>query len=331
MAYNLFLDSFDTDGSTGRWTVIQNSFPGLFTLVVPSSGNGRRSSSSLRMTGGINTGSMTVRTPYFTASTHAAAGAALKTTTSTSIAIVFQYQGSNSLIVTVQANGFIQYRINNGATTNTSKYVAANSWVYLEAGVIVGESGSFVIKANGEEITNVSSVNTKPGGTQVNIDSIALFHVNQISDADDFYVAYGDEVKFLGDVRVDALDLAGNATPQDWTPDTGNAWERLNATAGYITGTTLGDESRFEMADYTAVTTAIYGIQVSASARKTDAGSRSFAIEVKSDSTTSVSSAIALGDTTTEYRYTLLTDPDTATAWTDGGIDALQVGVKVAD
>lgn len=163
------------------------------------------------------------------------------------------------------------------------------------------------------------------------MDNVEYYNNYTTTDYDDFYLTYGNELKWLGDIRVDALALAGNSTPQDWVPDSGNAWERLNTTAGYITGTTLNQESRFTLADYTPVTTAIHGIQVCVAARKTDAGARSMAVAVKSGSTVAMGPTLSLGDSTAEYRQVLLTDPDTAAAWTDTGLDALELGVKVMD
>lgn len=326
MAYELFCDSFETSLSAGRWVVKESPNS---SLTIPSSGNGRRGGASMRHV--TNSGYMYVRTQFLTPSSHVACGIALRSNANVS-QIRFMNQNSASVTVIINLSGLLQYRVNNGAITSTTKTIPGGAWNYLEVGAVIAASGSFTIKVNGEVIANVTGVDTRAGGSLTTVDNVELYNNYTTTDYDDFYVTYGNELKWLGDIRVDALALTANSTPQDWTPDTGNAWERLNnASAGTITGTTLNQESRFALADYTPATTAIHGMQVSAYGRKTDAGSRSMAIEVKSGSTVAVGPTIALGDTTTEYRQVWLTDPNTAAAWTDGGLDALELGVKVMD
>jgi len=332
MAYKLFIDSFDTNVSAGRWifyTGINN------TLTIPSANNGRHGSASARITGtsGFFSG---YRSQYVTPSTHVVIGAAVRRNNpgaSAFLGLLSTAMGGAD--VRVSSNGFLEYYLGSGAVVTTTFPVAHGAWYHVQIGVVIGASGSLEIRVNGSTVVSVSGVNTRPGGSASTCNAAQLYMgaggSSDSADFDDLYFAYGDELKWLGDIRVDALALSSNSTPQDWTPDTGNAWERLNATAGYITGTTLDDESLFALADYTPQTTAIHGVQVCAYARKTDSGSRSMAIEAKSGSTVAVGSTIALGDNTTEYRQVWLTDPNTAAAWTDGGLDALQIGVKVMD
>jgi len=336
MAYELWCDSFDTSSSlTPRWsieTVIGDT-------PVISAANGRRSTSALAASC-VTSGVSQIRAQSYASSTHVVAGFAIRAFEIAKGRCYFRFaKGTTNLVsVDVASSGNISATIA-GVTYTSTKTLDANVSYHVQIGVVIGDSGSLEVRVNGSSSgwISASAIDTKPG-SDANVDVFRMrFEGGSFSGTkpvfyiDDFTLTYGNELKWLGDVRVDALDLTANATPQDWTPDTGNAWERLNATAGYITGATLGDESLFELADYGAPTTAIHGVVVNASARKTDAGSRSFNIEAKSDSTTSASIDIALGDAATEYRYTLLNDPNTAAAWTDGGIDALQVGAKVAD
>lgn len=339
MAYKLFCDSFDTWSTTAttnftnsRWTLLQASGVGGNNLQT-SSGNGRRGSASLRLT--TASGGTVNATTAFTASTHVVIGFWHRSPLSTGSTAILLLANTTTLItVTINAAGFITVTL--GSTTYTSTKQLPATSAFIELGVVIGDSGSLEVRVNGSSAgwLALTGADTKPGAdTTVNRARLQVTGASSITvDFDDLYITYGDELRWLGDIRVDALALTADSTPQDWTPDTGNAWERLNNTsAGYITGTTLDDESLFDLADYTPATTAIHGVQVSAYARKTDAGSRSMAIEVKSDTTTDVGDTFGLGDTTTEYRQVWLTDPDTASAWTDGGLDALEIGVKVMD
>lgn len=330
MAYELFLDSFDTDASAGRWALALDLYA---SIAVPSTGNGRHGSSSARIGAYFPGGYGGYRAPYFTASTHITAGVAFRTNGNVVAALLFQPNnttGADSVLVSVDSDRLIKWRIGyGGATTSTGVVADASAWYYLECGVVVSSSGALTIKLNGNTIANITGVDTRPLGVAT-INSVGLFSYHPSTDFDDFYVAYGDELKWLGDIRVDALALTANATPQDWTPDTGNAWERLNADAGTITGTDVGDKSLFEIADFTPATSAIHAVQLTAKGRKTDAGSRSMALVIKSDATEDVGPDLALSDSTLTYTRTFETDPDTSGAWTDAALDALQVGVKVS-
>lgn len=335
MAYELFVDSFDTwtTSNTSRWQTLSNS--------IPVASSGRRSSAALRQQiGSTTTATAATSIP---ASTHCVIGFAYNMTRpigTLATYLIYLKSGTTNLItLTVTADNRLSVTLG-GTTYLSTKTYSPGTWVYIEIGAHISDSGSFEVKVNGSSDGWISlgTVDTKPS-TETTITSIhlvastaGLASTSITAYIDDLYITYGNELKWLGDIRVDALALTADSTPQDWTSDTGNAWDRLNNTsAGYITGTTLDDESLFALADYTPATTAIHGAQVCAYARKTDAGSRSMAIEAKSDTTTDVGDTIALGDTTTEYRQVWLTDPDTAAAWTDGGLDALEIGVKVMD
>ena len=334
MAYELFVDSFDTRTfstattlSDDRWVL----FGTAFCAISTSAGAGRHGSSSLRLACSSNAGSY-IQTKTFAAATHLVVGFWRKVTSGLADSYIGLRKGANTLItLNITSTGAVSVVLG-GVTYTASKSLTSNS--YVELGVVIGNSGSLELRVNGSSSgwLALSGVDTQPA-SDTSVDSVIVGATGRTVgtvDHDDLYITYGDELKWLGDIRVDALVLTGDSTPQDWTPDTGNAWERLNNTStGYITGTTLDDESLFTLTDYSAVTTAIHGVQVSAHGRKTDAGSRSMAIEIKSNTTTDVGSTIALSDATTEYRDSWTVDPDTSSAWTDSGLDALELGVKV--
>lgn len=332
MAYELLLESFDTDVSAGRWVLHGgNNNP---AITVPASANGRHGSASARITGLFPNGFASYRSQYVTPSAHIVVGAAVRNNSSANMALLgLLSTTAGGADVRLDSDGFLKYYLGTGSVVSTGYAVAAGTWYHLQLGVVIGSSGSLEIRVNGETVVSVSGVDTRPGGSATTCNAIQIYFFGSGQtvgvDYDDLYMAYGDELKWLGDIRVDALALTANATPQDWTPDTGNAWERLNADAGTITGTDVGDESLFEIADFTPATSAIHAVQLTAKARKTDVGSRFIALVVKSSATESVGPDLALSDSTMTYTSTFETDPDTGGAWTDAALDALQVGVKV--
>jgi hypothetical protein len=329
MAYELFVDSFDTQStpSDARWTYSP-------TYTVIEAAQGRHGSAALRLWPST-TNAAWAKTVELTPSTHWVFGFSVKLSSALYVPLgIYLNNESTALVeVLITTTGRIQTTLA-GTTYTSTKTLAVSSTNYLEIGIVVGDIGSLEVKVNGSSDgwLNLSTVDTKPGAATTGT-NMMLYASNSNPNVpyyfDDLTITYGNELKWLGDVRVDALALTGNATPQDWTPDTGNAWERLNQDAGYIESNTVDDESRFNLADYTGTTTGIKAVVVNASAKKTDAGSRSFAIEVDSGGTVSVGSTRSLGDSTQEYREVYLTDPDTGSAWNDAGVDALIVGVKV--
>jgi hypothetical protein len=329
MAYELFADSFDTQStpSDARWTYSP-------TYTVIEAAQGRHGSAALRLwPSSVN--AAWAKTIELTPSTHFVLGFSLKLpgVLYEAFSVGLNNASTGLAWLSITTTGRITCTLG-GTTYQSAKTLAASSTNYLEIGIVVGDSGSLEVKVNGDSDgwLNLSGVDTKPGaiseGTNMQF-YIAGSNPNAPYYVDDLTLTYGNELKWLGDVRVDALPLTANATPQDWTPDSGNAWERLNADAGYIESDTADDESRFDLADFTGVTSGIKAVIVNASAKKTDAGSRTFAIEVDSGGTVATGSTRSLGDSTQEYREVFLTDPDTGIAWTDSGIDALKVGVKV--
>lgn len=333
MSYDLFVDSFDTATTinTSRWVL-----DGTTSNAAISAGNGRHSSASLRL-GGASGTQVGIRNTAVPSSSNAVVGFSFKVANIFLINVsgdLLQWvSGVNTLVsVVVDYLGYIKVTL--GGTTYSSVSTLISGVTYhIQIGVVIGTSGSLEVRVNGSSSgwLNLTGVNTKPG-TDTGITAFRISHSAAGSgtpvDIDDFWLTYGTEQVWLGDVRIDALALTANATPQQWTPDTGTAYTRLNADAGYIESATVGDESLFELADFSGTTTDIKAVVVNASAKKTDAGSRSFAIEVNSGGTLSVGANKSLADTTAEYRQVWLTDPATSAAWTPTALNALQVGVK---
>jgi hypothetical protein len=64
--------------------------------------------------------------------------------------------------------------------------------------------------------------------------------------------------------------------------------------------------------------------------QKSDAGTRTAAVQVKSGATTVASPTLTLTNTGFQWASRLdVTDPNTSAAWASAAVDALQVGPKV--
>ena len=97
-----------------------------------------------------------------------------------------------------------------------------------------------------------------------------------------------------------------------------------------VTSSTVGAEDRYSFGALSSTPTSIAGVKVSALVRKTDSGSRTVSVQLKSGSTEVSGTAQAPG---VSYTYQALyqdTDPSTSTAWIASGVNSLTAGAKVA-
>ena len=126
---------------------------------------------------------------------------------------------------------------------------------------------------------------------------------------------------------------------QMWGNCTGSAvnWvsENLNPQIGdlsSVTSSTVGNEDLYSFPALSTVPTAIYAASVKGYVRKTDIGSRTVDLRMKSSSSDSAGSNAGQAPATS-YQWMgsyFETDPHTSSAWTYSGINAAVSGVKVA-
>ena len=131
----------------------------------------------------------------------------------------------------------------------------------------------------------------------------------------------------------------GIASAQLWGNCTGSAvnWvsENLNPQIGdlsSVTSSTVGNEDLYSFHTLSSVPTAIYAASVKGYVRKTDIGSRTVDLRMKSSSTDSAGSDAGQAPATS-YQWMssyFETDPNTDTAWTYTSINAATAGIKVA-
>lgn len=324
MAYELFIDGFDhyaTADITKKWP--------LGDAYSISTGNGRRGTNGMYLGGTVGR--------QVTASTHGVIGAAIKTGASSRGYFAVFLNGTTHLRMAITAD----YRITITRTgiafgedvllaTSTNALTPA-VWNYIEFGFHIDNAGSIELRVNGSSVGWIPhlDIDTQLSGLGAGFNALWLGWSAADVYVDDCYMTYGEEIKFLGDSRVDTLALTANASPQDWTPDTGNAWERLNQDAGYISSDTINATSLFAAGNLSHNPSTIHGVQINGHAYKTDAGSREAAMVLKSGTTTDVGTSLALSTDTLLIREPHIVNPDTGVAFTKAGVDGLEVGVKV--
>lgn len=319
MAYELFFDGFESYSAASD--LLKFGYNVVPNLVNSS---GRRSSKCLQFAN-VNP----IAQKLITASTHVVVGVAIKTPMGAGISL--RNGSTEHASVWCAANNLVSASAGGvalGTSVNTFPY---DTYMFVEIGVVVGNSGSYEVRINGSSVGwfPAATADTQNGATTT-IDTIRLSGQSySTSYFDDFYIAYGNELVWLGDSRVDRLLLTANTATQDWTPSTGNAWERLNAGDGYVESATDEATSLFEVADLNYSPLSIHGVKTAGLIKKSDAGYREACLLSKSGATTVESAAVALSTDTLGFTQILKTDPATGAAWGLPAVHAFQPGLRV--
>lgn len=124
--------------------------------------------------------------------------------------------------------------------------------------------------------------------------------------------------------KLDLTGITGLSAVQDATED---------ADTSYIYSATVGQEDLYSFSSLVSqgiAPTSVVGVMPFAIVRRSDSGARTVSVRAKSGATdAAAASSGAIGLTYGILQGFLNTDPDTGSAWTTAGVDALQVGVKV--
>jgi hypothetical protein len=236
----------------------------------------------------------------------------------------------------------------NGTSLGTSvNTFSTGTWYYIEAKVTINNTTGVVeFRVNGSNTNwlNLSSQNTRAGSNNYASIVQAGFVVSASASIyiDDLYIldAQGStNNNFLGDVRVDAYLPNGNGNYSQFTGSDSNSTDNYllvddttpNGDTDYVQSDTVGNYDTYAMTDMSHTPSSIYGVQVSASCKKDDAGSRSIALCNRSNSTDSDGTTTALGTSYQILSHVFETDGGhSGVAWTKANFNSAEFGVKVA-
>lgn len=325
MAYEVFFDGFEHYSAAADMLAY-----GYSAAPAGLSASGGRRSSKAVTGGGTSAASFT---KLIAASTHVVAGVALKAPDRNLVISFIGATGTHASLTRKDSSGVLALAVGGVEVATSTELFPVNTFMYVELGVSVANAGgTYEARVNGSSVDWIpaGTGDTQAGATgtitSVSVQAGSSYNAGII---DDFYITYGDELAWLGDSRIDKLLLTANSTPQDWTPDTGNAWERLNAGTGYIASSTDEATSLFEFADLPYTPEAIHGLAVRSRMLKSNTNFRSACSMVKSASTESEGAELALSTDALGQLLILKQDPATAAAWTYNGIRDALVGVRV--
>jgi hypothetical protein len=325
----LFVDGFDsyaTADITKKWTNTSSA--------TIQTANGRRA------TGNASVGTLGYVEKSVSNLTTVIAGCAIYVTGITDNKFLdFRDAATIQCNLHLLVTGAIQVLRNDSTVLATSAVgvITAGTYHYIEFKATIHDTtGSVEVKVNGATVASATNVDTKQSANAY-CNLVRFAGASSTSYIDDVYICdttgSAPTNDFLGDCRVDTLYPNADGTYTSFTPSSGTDHyalvdETAPNTSDYVESSTAGHQDSYQMGNLSALTGTIYGVQVSVAALKDDAGARSLKVGVRSSSTNSVSAAQTLATGQVYYRNIHETDPATAAAWTESGVNAAQLMVE---
>lgn len=233
-------------------------------------------------------------------------------------------------------------RIRRGAGTGTilatsaPGVLTASVWFDLEVRVTIADAGGRAqVWVNGALVIDFTG-DTRNGGTSTLIDMVVWSRGNSGTQrAADFVIR--DDTAPIGPCRVVALRPNGAGAHTDLTP-TGAAtnWEAVDeqtpdGLTSYNASALEGDIDTYTLGDLPAGTWDVIALQAVWQAAKSDANAKFARPVLRIGGTDYVGASQAVPASFGALRQVFNTSPDTAAAWTEAEVDALEAGIEVRD
>ena len=218
----------------------------------------------------------------------------------------------------------------------------ARGWHYIELQVIQGSNnGVLSVRINGMLAIQMNAQNTIQGGGQLLTAFLGAIPGQSCPltlDVDDFYIADTTGTinnTFLGDVRVDALKAQADGSLNQWTvaPSGTTAWEAVSDEneSTFITAPNAGLHQSFDVEALPVMATpAVFGVQLTMLARKTDAGLGKLKGLVVSGAQTAVSPEVILQEQQAWQCALFERNPNGNVQWTEAAFNAAEFGMESA-
>lgn len=254
--------------------------------------------------------------------------------------------GSEQIHVSINGAGQVfLFRGGTQLATSASGVVAINNtFHYMEIGGVINSStGSITVKIDGVSVLTYTG-NTANTSATSSIQQIGFVMLGQsgnasanVSKIQHLYVCDNTgsvNNTFLGDVRIRTLFPTGAGGSTQFTPTGASTNWQVAATTPPATATkynqdsTVNDQDLFTAAPL-ATTVAVVGVTVKAYTGKTTAGSRTLSPILKSGTTQVAGTAIPVTPTPAYAKQVCNLDPNTGTAWTAAGVNAIQFGYMI--
>jgi hypothetical protein len=120
------------------------------------------------------------------------------------------------------------------------------------------------------------------------------------------------------------FSMTYSATPANWQAV---AEAQQDGTTSYVSDSTVGHADFYGVGPIGSTPSSVIAVTTRGYVQKSDAGSRTVAVQIKSGSTTVASPTLVLGASAFQWAWrTDIVDPNTSSAWTAAAVDAAQIG-----
>lgn len=298
--------------------------------------------------GATNACKLTLPTPAATVVYGIAANVGSSSTDGLPLGGIAIASGVNQLATRVNASGFIEVYRNTVPTgtllaTSTGHAPIVGFNYYELKASLATSGGTLIVRLNNIEVINFT------GQTAATAGNVAMLNFSSPqTDAtvtlDDLYVCDTVDATatqgranndFLGDLKVACLLPTGAGDSTQWTPSTGANWTTVDDVppniTDYVSDPTSGHRDLYVMSDLTGTIGAVYGVQTSLYAAKSDAGAVTMKPTIKeSGGTVTSDTAVSPGTTFGPFHGTMrMVRPSDSAVWTASDVNALQAGVEV--
>jgi hypothetical protein len=226
--------------------------------------------------------------------------------------------------------------------TYTGAFPVQNTWYAFEFEVVINNTtGSFTVRKNGNNVADFTAtgLNTR-GGTANNYANKVQFSsqalVGNSQNIDDFFWQSGAATgTWLGDIRcyarMPASDVQKQFTPLSGTTNFSQVSEaHQDGLTSYVFDSNPGDADFYGVASIASTPAVVIATVTRAYMQKSDAGTRTAAVQLKSGATTVASPTLVLTTSGWLWAWRMdLTDPNTGAAWTPAAVNNAQIGPKV--
>lgn len=251
--------------------------------------------------------------------------------------VVFHLSPTNGFIVTRDTADAVLGKTANGL-------IKARRWNYLEVRIVVSTTVGIVeAYLNGVQVLNLTGLDNKEGSAATtNIDFVYLdSNPSMPVQWDNVYVNdTGGSSPFngnLGETEIVTLRPDGDGFQNDFTATgTGitNA-DRVDDSIGpdddttYVESATINDIDSYTVENLPYTADNVDALQLCARVKSDDGGAKTARQRLRSSASDHLGSNFAVQSTYTGNRELVLQDPNTTSAWTSGGVNAMEIGHEV--
>lgn len=225
--------------------------------------------------------------------------------------------------------------------TSANGVIVEDTWHHYEFRATLNDTtGRAVVWIDGVATPVIDFTgDTKNAGTKTDIDAIRFGRVISSSGWDVCDISIASETTNYGVTEVASMLPTGNGNSSGMVGSDGNQTDNYlladeatpNGDTDYNIGDTEGEKDTYAMANLPTGTWDVLAVQTNIHARKNDAGTRFMRPVLRTNSTDYTGTSVVMAESYDTHWQVFNTNPDTAAAWTEAEIDALEVGAEARD